>query len=686
MKNNPLPLVLCGPILRRTDSKNVTIWIALSQAIKKIKTNIYSSENMDTSIGISEQSTLQFGKNFHIALINVKPVENEFPKDQILCYNISLNGANIQSMLGKSIVYEPFSLPSFFIQSKETPLNLLFGSCRKMHGPDYDCLSRGDDTTSIHAKDISQRPSALFLGGDQIYADDVSSGIMPIIMELGRVMVGDESLMNVNTDAPYKFGSRGYLMKGFGLENLSYYPDNHLMKFGEFVAMYCMAWNPDVWPSDFPSEQQTRPKVEDFICEGEHSKSKTVKKRIERHQKEIKLLKQFRSSLPKVRRLLANIPTYMIFDDHEITDDWNITQSWKEKVTSQDLGVQVLSNGIAAYWLFQAWGNDPKNFKDSFIHDVVKYTQEILKPSQMTSHGYQKFYGMKAIGGNWDFIAPTFPQALFLDTRTKRYFEYFSDDEIKISDFKNIVAKGINKMIDFSLKKLKKTREEIKNHKEFVKQMSPRLINNEHFGILKNRFGTTLQDESFFLVTATPVFGIQRIEDFFRDGHPIFATEAVDNESWAANYNGYLALLNFLIKEIKPKQCIILSGDVHYGFINQCDVKISNATKAKFTQITSSSLKNNWKNVFKYLGGILEVLEENIEPFKKYEDIEWTENRTYLPVQHRNNKTSKIIANNNLGLLKYENESLGLQFLFLEKAKNGDDVKAGSSVMLVVDL
>ncbi|MEM9907710.1 MAG: hypothetical protein AAF921_22090, partial [Cyanobacteria bacterium P01_D01_bin.44] len=43
---------------------------------------------------------------------------------------------------------------------------------------------------------------------------------------------------------------------------------------------------------------------------------------------ELRSLQNFYAGLPKVRRVLANVPTYMTFDDHETTDDWNITQNW----------------------------------------------------------------------------------------------------------------------------------------------------------------------------------------------------------------------------------------------------------------------------------------------------------------------------------------------------------------------
>ena len=38
--------------------------------------------------------------------------------------------------------------------------------------------------------------------------------------------------------------------------------------------------------------------------------------------------RSYHAGLPKVRRLLANVPTYMTFDDHEVTDDWNINGAW----------------------------------------------------------------------------------------------------------------------------------------------------------------------------------------------------------------------------------------------------------------------------------------------------------------------------------------------------------------------
>ncbi len=73
-------------------------------------------------------------------------------------------------------------------------------------------------------------------------------------------------------------------------------------------------------------------------------------------------LKHFLDNVPRVRRALANVATYMVFDDHEVCEDWNITAGWVTRVRGTALGRQVLRNGMAAYAVFQGWGNDPRAY------------------------------------------------------------------------------------------------------------------------------------------------------------------------------------------------------------------------------------------------------------------------------------------------------------------------------------
>ena len=78
----------------------------------------------------------------------------------------------------------------------------------------------------------------------------------------------------------------------------------------------------------------------------------------------------FIAGLPQVQRLFAHIPTYMIFDDHDVTDDWNLTVGWEHAVDQNQFATQVIGNGLAAYWMCQGWGNAPVNFNRDFMEQT----------------------------------------------------------------------------------------------------------------------------------------------------------------------------------------------------------------------------------------------------------------------------------------------------------------------------
>jgi hypothetical protein len=60
---------------------------------------------------------------------------------------------------------------------------------------------------------------------------------------------------------------------------------------------------------------------------------------------------------PLVRWLLSNIPSSMIFDDHEMIDDWNTSAAWREEVTPTDWWQRRISGGLVSYWVYQHLGN-----------------------------------------------------------------------------------------------------------------------------------------------------------------------------------------------------------------------------------------------------------------------------------------------------------------------------------------
>jgi hypothetical protein len=60
---------------------------------------------------------------------------------------------------------------------------------------------------------------------------------------------------------------------------------------------------------------------------------------------------------PQVRWLLSTIPSSMIFDDHEMIDDWNTSAAWRRAVTASDWWAPRISGGLLSYWIYQHLGN-----------------------------------------------------------------------------------------------------------------------------------------------------------------------------------------------------------------------------------------------------------------------------------------------------------------------------------------
>jgi hypothetical protein len=63
------------------------------------------------------------------------------------------------------------------------------------------------------------------------------------------------------------------------------------------------------------------------------------------------------STDPAVRWLLSTVPSLMIFDDHDIRDDWNTSHAWRQEMWSQPWWRPRIVGGLGAYWIYQHLGN-----------------------------------------------------------------------------------------------------------------------------------------------------------------------------------------------------------------------------------------------------------------------------------------------------------------------------------------
>jgi hypothetical protein len=57
------------------------------------------------------------------------------------------------------------------------------------------------------------------------------------------------------------------------------------------------------------------------------------------------------------RWLLSTVPSAMIFDDHDIRDDWNTSQDWRRTMEATSWWHGRIVAGLASYWVYQHLGN-----------------------------------------------------------------------------------------------------------------------------------------------------------------------------------------------------------------------------------------------------------------------------------------------------------------------------------------
>jgi hypothetical protein len=60
---------------------------------------------------------------------------------------------------------------------------------------------------------------------------------------------------------------------------------------------------------------------------------------------------------PVNRWLLSTVPSAMIFDDHDVRDDWNTSWRWRQEMEATDWWHGRIVAGLVSYWVYQHLGN-----------------------------------------------------------------------------------------------------------------------------------------------------------------------------------------------------------------------------------------------------------------------------------------------------------------------------------------
>jgi hypothetical protein len=58
-----------------------------------------------------------------------------------------------------------------------------------------------------------------------------------------------------------------------------------------------------------------------------------------------------------IRWLLSTLPSMMIFDDHDVRDDWNTSHTWRQQMQATSWWTERITAGLMSYWIYQHLGN-----------------------------------------------------------------------------------------------------------------------------------------------------------------------------------------------------------------------------------------------------------------------------------------------------------------------------------------
>ncbi|MFD8937360.1 alkaline phosphatase D family protein [Streptomyces sp. NPDC059578] len=80
---------------------------------------------------------------------------------------------------------------------------------------------------------------------------------------------------------------------------------------------------------------------------------------------------------PAVRWLLSTVPSCMIFDDHDVIDDWNTSAAWLTEIRSTPWWRERILSGLMSYWVYQHLGNlPPDELADDELFARVRSTPD----------------------------------------------------------------------------------------------------------------------------------------------------------------------------------------------------------------------------------------------------------------------------------------------------------------------
>jgi PhoD-like phosphatase len=267
---------------------------------------------------------------------------------------------------------------------------------------------------------------------------------------------------------------------------------------------------------------------------------------------------------PDVERwMLSVVPSAMIFDDHDMIDDWNISTSWVRDIRAEPWWEEHIVGGLVSYWIHQHLGNlSPAQIDaEGMLADVLASDDAgaLLKRWAMQSEEYTP------VPGGYSF----------------NYSRRLGDVQIVVLDSRNgrVLTPGSRSMLD-------------EDEWAFVVAASSEPCRH------------------LVLATSLPMFvpgglhGLQQWNEAVCDGAWGRSVgwigeklrRGLDMEDWAAFDRSFRAMEDLIIERASgagsPATISVLGGDIHFSYAAELTRRDGEPMSSRVHQLVSSPIRN----------------------------------------------------------------------------------------------
>ncbi len=268
---------------------------------------------------------------------------------------------------------------------------------------------------------------------------------------------------------------------------------------------------------------------------------------------------------PNIRWLLSTLPSSMIFDDHDVLDDWNTSHAWRVEMQATAWWEERITGALSSYWIYQHLGNlKPETLAADETYRAVRAVpdgQAILRAFAQAAD--READGAK--GAMWSYRRDLGRvRLLVIDSRCGRILAEGSRSMIGEAEFKWIEEQAEDGDYDHLLVGTS------------LPWLLPRALHD------LESFDEALSAGSRGHILA--MFG-----EWLR--------RAVDLEHWAAFRESFDRLAGLFARvgrgehgSAAPATICILSGDVHHTYVSEADYP--QPLESRVYQITCSPMHN----------------------------------------------------------------------------------------------